>query len=65
MKKGNKGILDNDMVISAENIQKMGEVIALCCIKTVIARSGKDLHKLYADLLHDIIQHNRQHNCCL
>ena len=54
MKEVNKGILDNDMVISAENIQKMGEVIALCCIKTVIARSGKDLHKLYADLLHDI-----------
>ena len=54
MKKVNKGILDNDMVISAENVQKMGEVIALCCIKTVIARSGKDLLKLYADLLHDI-----------
>lgn len=27
MKKVNKGILDNDMVISAENVQKMGEVI--------------------------------------
>lgn len=26
MKKVNKGILDNDMVISTENVQKMGEV---------------------------------------
>lgn len=51
MKEVNKGILDNDMVISAENIQKMGEVIALTCIKTVIVRSGKDLHYLYQWLL--------------
>ena len=35
MEEVNKGILDNDMVISAKNIQKMGEVIALTCIKTV------------------------------
>lgn len=54
MKKFQKGILDNERVISTENVQRMGEVIALCCIKTVIARSGKDIHKLYADLLHDI-----------
>lgn len=54
MKKVNKGILDNDMVISAENIQRMGEVIALTCIKTVIIRSGKDLHYLYKGLLRDI-----------
>lgn len=54
MKRVNKGILDNDMVISAENIQKMGEVIALTCIKTVIIRSGKDLHYLYKGLLHDM-----------
>lgn len=54
MKKVNKGILDNDVVISAENIQKMGEVIALTCIKTVIIRSGKDLHYLYKGLLRDI-----------
>ncbi len=47
MKEVNKGILDNDMVISAENIQKMGEVIALTCIKTIIVHSGKDLHYLY------------------
>lgn len=54
MKEFQKGILDNERVISVENVQKIGEVIALCCIKTVIARSGKDLHKLYADLLHDM-----------
>lgn len=54
MKEVNKGILDNDMVISVENIQKTGEVIALTCIKTVIVRSGKDLHYLYKGLLRDI-----------
>ena len=54
MKEFQKGILDNDKVISAENVQRMGDVIALCAIKTVIACSGKDLHKLYAGLLHDI-----------
>ena len=54
MKKVNKGILDNDMVISAENIQKIGEVIALTCIKTVIVRSGKDLYYLYKGLLRDM-----------
>ena len=54
MKEVNKGILDNDMVISAENVQKMGEVIALTCIKMVIIRSGKDLHYLYKGLLRDI-----------
>lgn len=50
----NKGILDNDIVISAENIKKIGEVIALTCIKTVIIRSGKDLHYLYKGLLRDM-----------
>ena len=54
MKKVNKGILDNDMVISAENVQKMGEIIALTCIKTVMFRSGKDLRCLYNGLLHDM-----------
>lgn len=54
MKEVNKGILDNDRVISAENVQRMGEIIALTCIKTVIVRSGKDLHYLYKGLLRDI-----------
>lgn len=55
----NKGILDNDVVISTENIQKIGEVIALTCIKTVIVRSDKDLHHLYKGLLRDM---NRSKN---
>ena len=54
MKEVNTGILDNDSVISAENIQKIGEVIALTCIKTVIVRSGKDLHYLYKGMLKDM-----------
>ena len=54
MKEFQKGILDNDRVISAENVQRMGEVIALCAIKTVIVRGGKDLHNLYKGLLRDI-----------
>lgn len=62
MKEFQKGVLDNDKVISAENVQRMGEVIALCCIKTVIARSGKDMHKLYADLLHDMNREKGDHS---
>lgn len=59
MKEFQKGILDNDRVISAENVQRMGEVIALCAIKTVIVRGGKDLHNLYKGLFHDV---NRSEN---
>ena len=59
MKEFQKGVLDNDRVISAENVQCMGEVIALCAIKTVIVRGGKDLHNLYKGLLHDV---NRSEN---
>lgn len=59
MKEFQKGVLDNDRVISAENVQRMGEVIALCAIKTVIVRGGKDLHNLYKGLLHDV---NRSEN---
>lgn len=54
MKEFQKGVLDNEKVISAENVQRMGEVIALCAIKTVIVRGGKDLHNLYKGLLRDI-----------
>lgn len=59
MKEFQKGVLDNDRVISAENVQRMGELIALCAIKTVIVRGGKDLHNLYKGLLHDV---NRSEN---
>ena len=54
MKEFQKGVLDNDRVISAENVQRMGEIIALCAIKTVIVRGGKDLHNLYKGMLRDI-----------
>lgn len=59
MKEFQKGVLDNDRVISAENVQCMGEVIALCVVKTVMVRGGKDLHNLYKGLLHDV---NRSEN---
>ncbi len=59
MKEFQKVFLDNDKVITAENVQRMGEVIALCAIKTVIVRGGKDLHNLYKGLLHDV---NRSEN---
>lgn len=54
MEEVNKGILDNNTIISAENVQKMGEVIALTCIKTVIVRAGKELNHLYIRLIDDI-----------
>lgn len=54
MKEFQKGILDNDRVITENNMQRMGEVIALCAIKSVIVRGGKDLHNLYKGLLRDI-----------
>lgn len=54
MKEFQKGILDNDKVISVENVQRMGEVIALSAIKTVIVRGSKDLHNLYKGLLKEI-----------
>lgn len=59
MKEFQKGILDNDRVITENNVQRMGEVIALCAIKTVIIRGGKDLYNLYKGLLHDV---NRSEN---
>lgn len=58
MKEFQKGILDNDRVITAKNVQRMGEVIALCAIKTVIVRGGKDLHNLYKGLLRDVNRSN-------
>ena len=63
MKEFQKGILDNDRVISAENVQRMGEVIALCAIKTGIFRGGKDLHNLYKGLLHDVNRSENDMSC--
>ena len=46
-------ILDDDVVITADNIKKIGELIALLTIRTVMCRSGKDLYRLYDGLIKD------------
>ena len=63
MKEFQKGILDNDRVITENNVQRMGEVIALCAVKTVIVRGGKDLHNLYKGLLHDVNRSENDMSC--
>lgn len=39
-------ILGDDVVITEDNIKKIGELIALLTIRTVMCRSGKDLYRL-------------------
>lgn len=51
-------ILDNDVVITADNIKKIGELIALLTIRTVMCRSGKDLYCLYDGLIKDCNKSN-------
>lgn len=51
-------ILDNDVVITADNIKKIGELIALLTIRTVMCRSGKDLYRLYDGLIKDCDKSN-------
>lgn len=46
-------ILDDDVVIAADNIKKIGELIALLTIRTVMCRSGKDLYRIYDGLIKD------------
>lgn len=46
-------ILDDDVVITADNIKKIGKLIALLTIRTVMCRSGKDLYRLYDGLIKD------------
>lgn len=48
-----KRILDDDVVISADNIQRIGEIIAISLIKTVMCRSGKNLFWFYDGLIQD------------
>lgn len=48
-----KRILDDDVVITQDNIQRIGEIIAVTVIKTVMLRSGKDLYWLYDGLIKD------------
>lgn len=53
-----KCILDDDVVITADNIKKIGELIALLTIRTVMCRSGKDLYRLYDGLINDCNRSN-------
>lgn len=45
-----KRILNDDVVITQDNIQRIGEIIAVATIKTVMCRSGKNLYWLYDGL---------------
>lgn len=51
-------ILDDDIVITADNIKKTGELIALLTIRTVMCRSGKDLYRLYDGFIKDCNKSN-------
>lgn len=51
-------ILDDDVVITVDNIKKIGELIALLTIRTVMCRSGKDLYCLYDGLIKDCNKSN-------
>lgn len=51
-------ILDNDVVITEDNIKKIGELIALLTIRTVMCRSGNDLYRLYDGLIKDCNKSN-------
>ena len=51
-------ILDDDVVITADNIKKIGELMALLTIRTVMCRSGKDLYRLYDGLIKDCNKSN-------
>lgn len=48
-----KRILDDDVVITQDNIQRIGEIIAVTTIKTVMCRSGRNLYWLYDGLIRD------------
>ena len=51
-------ILDDDVVTTADNIKKIGELIALLTIRTVMCRSGKNLYRLYDGLIKDCNKSN-------
>lgn len=48
-----KRILDDDIVITQDNVQRIGEIIAVTVIKTVMCRSGRNLYWLYDGLIQD------------
>lgn len=51
-------ILGDDVVITVDNIKKIGELIALLTTRTVMCRSGKDLYCLYDGLIKDCNKSN-------
>ena len=51
-------ILDDDVVITEDNIKKISELIALLTIRTVMYRSGKNLYRLYDGLIKDCNKSN-------
>ena len=51
-------ILGDDAVITEDNIKKIGELIALLTIRTVMCRSGKDLYRLYDGLIKECNKSN-------
>lgn len=53
-----KCILDDDVVITTDNIKKIGELIALLTIRTGMCRSGKNLYRLYDGLIKDCNKSN-------
>ena len=53
-----KCILGDGVVIAADNIKKIGELIALLTIRTVMCRSDKDLYRLYDGLINDCNKSN-------
>ena len=54
MEEVKQSLLQENVEITEENVQKIGEIIALKVIKTVIVNAGKDLHWLYTGLLRDM-----------
>ena len=42
------------MIITPQTVQKMGEIIAFCCLRTITARSNKNLFRLLQGLVDNI-----------
>ncbi len=46
--------INNDTVITEDNVQKIGEAIAISSVRTLAIRSGGKLDLLYKSLLYDV-----------
>ena len=49
-----KWYFNSETVITAQNIQKIAELITVGAVKNVMIHSSRDLYRLYKDLLADI-----------